>query len=59
MGLFDRPYTDEVKESAAFLRPESLAVAKTAATKSIVLLRNEACPARRCFRSPQRLLPSR
>jgi len=42
MGLFDRPYTDEVKESAAFLRPESLAVAKTAATKSIVLLRNEA-----------------
>jgi beta-glucosidase len=41
MGLFDHPYTDESKESAAFLRPESLAVAKTAATKSIVLLRNE------------------
>ena len=41
MGLFDRPYTDEGKESGAFLRPESVAVAKTAATKSIVLLRNE------------------
>jgi len=41
MGLFDRPYTDESKESSAFLRPESLAVAKTAATRSIVLLRNE------------------
>jgi beta-glucosidase len=42
VGLFDRPYSDESKEPAAFLRPESLAVAKTAATKSIVLLRNEA-----------------
>jgi len=42
MGLFDHPYTDESKESAAFLRPDSLGVAKTAATKSIVLLRNEA-----------------
>jgi len=41
MGLFDHPYTDESKESSAFLRPESLAVAKTAATRSIVLLRNE------------------
>jgi beta-glucosidase len=42
MGLFDHPYADESKESTAMLRPESLAVAKTAATKSIVLLRNEA-----------------
>ena len=42
MGLFDHPYTDESRESAAFLRPESVAIAKTAATKSIVLLRNEA-----------------
>jgi beta-glucosidase len=41
MGLFDHPYADESKESAAFLRPESLTVAKTAATKSVVLLRNE------------------
>jgi len=41
MGLFDRPYADESKESGAFLRPESVAVAKTAGTRSIVLLRNE------------------
>ncbi|HEU0367791.1 MAG TPA: glycoside hydrolase family 3 N-terminal domain-containing protein [Candidatus Acidoferrum sp.] len=41
MGLFDHPYTDESKESGAFLRPESVAVAKTAGTRSIVLLRNE------------------
>src|SRR5262249_19751343 len=38
MGLFDRPYTDESKESGAFLRGVSLLVAKAAATKSIVLL---------------------
>src|SRR5262249_14880766 len=42
MGLFDHPYADDSKESTAMLRPESLAVAKAAATKSIVLLRNEA-----------------
>src|SRR5262249_29578914 len=42
MGLFEHPYADESRESAAMLRPESLAVAKAAATKSIVLLRNEA-----------------
>jgi beta-glucosidase len=41
MGLFDHPYADESKESGALLRPESVAVAKTAATRSIVLLRNE------------------
>jgi len=40
-GLFDHPYVDESKESAAMLRPESVAIAKTAATRSIVLLRNE------------------
>jgi beta-glucosidase len=41
MGLFAHPYADESKESAAMLRPESRKVAKTAATQSIVLLRNE------------------
>src|SRR5215471_14466695 len=41
MGLFDRPYADESKESSAMLRPESRKVARTAATRSIVLLRNE------------------
>ena len=41
MGLFARPYADESKESAAMLRSESRKVARTAATQSIVLLRNE------------------
>ena len=41
MGLFEHPYTDENKESSAMLRPESVALAKTAATHSLVLLRNE------------------
>jgi beta-glucosidase len=41
MGLFDHPYADENKESSAMLRPESVAVAKTAAAHSLVLLRNE------------------
>jgi beta-glucosidase len=42
MGLFDHPYTDEGKESAAMLRPENVALAKRAGTRSLVLLRNEA-----------------
>ncbi len=42
MGLFDRPYTEEKNESPAMLRPESVAVARTAAAQSLVLLRNEA-----------------
>ncbi len=41
MGLFDHPYADETKESAAMLRPENLAAAKEAGAKSLVLLRNE------------------
>jgi beta-glucosidase len=41
MGLFDHPYTDEKPESSAMLRPESVALAREAATKSLVLLRNE------------------
>ncbi len=42
MGLFDHPYTDEKNETAAMLRPESIALAKLAGTRSLVLLRNEA-----------------
>jgi beta-glucosidase len=42
MGLFDHPLTDESKEASAMLRPESIALAKTAGTRSLVLLRNEA-----------------
>jgi beta-glucosidase len=41
MGLFDHPYADENKETSAMLRPESVALAKTAGTLSLVLLRNE------------------
>jgi beta-glucosidase len=40
MGLFDHPYTDEDKESSTMLRPESVALAKSAGTQSLVLLRN-------------------
>src|SRR5437016_1132933 len=42
MGLFEHPYADESKESSAMLRPESVALAKNAGTRSLVLLRNEA-----------------
>jgi len=41
MGLFDHPYADEGKESATMLRAESVQLARTAATRSMVLLRNE------------------
>lgn len=41
MGLFEHPYTDESKESSAMLRPESVALARTAAAHSLVLLRND------------------
>jgi beta-glucosidase len=41
MGLFDHPYAEEGKESAAMLRPEFMALEKTVATRSLVLLRNE------------------
>jgi beta-glucosidase len=41
MGLFDHPYVDENQEKSAMLRPESVALAKSAGTESLVLLRNE------------------
>jgi beta-glucosidase len=41
MGIFDHPYTDENREAQTMLRPESLAIARAAATRSLVLLRNE------------------
>jgi beta-glucosidase len=40
LGLFEHPYTDESREAAAMLQPESLSVARTAAERSLVLLRN-------------------
>lgn len=40
LGLFEHPYTDETKETGAMLRPESLAIERTAAEESFVLLKN-------------------
>jgi beta-glucosidase len=45
MGLFDHPYTDESKEAAAMLRPEYVQLAREAAEKSLVLLKNSSGPA--------------
>src|SRR6476661_10361694 len=41
LGLFDRPYTDEARESSALLRPESIRLAREIAGRSMVLLKNE------------------
>jgi beta-glucosidase len=40
LGLFERPYTDETREAGAMLQPESLNLARTAAERSFVLLKN-------------------
>lgn len=42
LGLFQHPYTDESKEAPAMLQPDSLTLARTAAERSFVLLKNEA-----------------
>ncbi len=41
LGLFERPYVDESLEKTAYLTPESRAVAREIAGKSMVLLKNE------------------
>jgi beta-glucosidase len=41
LGLFDRPYTDETREAAALLRPESIRLAREIAGRSMVLLKND------------------
>jgi len=41
VGLFDRPYTDEARESNALLRPESIRLAREIAGRSMVLLKND------------------
>ena len=41
LGLFDRPYTDEARESTALLRPESIRLAREIAGRSMVLLKND------------------
>ena len=40
MGLFEHPYVDETKEAAAMLQPGSVELARTAAERSFVLLKN-------------------
>jgi len=44
LGLFEHPYVDEAKEKDAMLRSESVALARTAAEASFVLLKNDAGP---------------
>jgi len=44
LGLFDHPYTDEIHEAAAMLRPEAISLARTAAERSFVLLKNSPGP---------------
>jgi beta-glucosidase len=41
LGLFDNPYTDETREDHGALSPQNLNVAREAAQRSFVLLRNE------------------
>ena len=40
-GLFDHPFTDEARCKTAFLQADALALAREAAAKSCVLLKNE------------------
>ena len=41
LGLFDRPYADEASETNALLRPDSIRLAREAAARSMVLLKND------------------
>jgi beta-glucosidase len=41
LGLFEHPYADEAKEADAMLKTDGLVLARTAAERSFVLLRNE------------------
>jgi beta-glucosidase len=40
LGLFEHPYADEKQEAGTMLQPESVALARTAAERSLVLLKN-------------------
>jgi len=44
LGLFEHPYADEAREAGAMVQPESLALARTAAERSFVLLKNANFP---------------
>lgn len=41
LGLFDNPYTDESREAKELMKPEYRETARTAAARSMVLLKNE------------------
>ena len=40
LGLFEKPYADEARERKAMLQPDGIALAKKAAERSFVLLKN-------------------
>ena len=40
LGLFEKPYADEARERKAMLQPDAVALAKKAAERSFVLLKN-------------------
>jgi len=42
LGLFEHPYADEKRENTAMLSPDSIALAREAAERSFVLLKNSA-----------------
>jgi len=44
LGLFENPYADEAREAEAMLRPEGIALARRAAERSFVLLKNSPGP---------------
>ena len=44
LGLFEHPYVDEAREAGAMVQPESLALARIAAERSFVLLKNRNFP---------------
>ncbi len=46
LGLFENPYTDEARENRSALPAESLEVARLAAERSLVLLKNDAADGR-------------
>ncbi|HKO59604.1 MAG TPA: beta-glucosidase BglX [Pyrinomonadaceae bacterium] len=41
LGLFEKPYADEARETQSILTPEHLSAAREAAARSLVLLKNE------------------
>lgn len=44
LGLFEQPYADESKEAGVMLQPDSVMLARNAAERSFVLLKNTSSP---------------